>query len=126
MLKDIGQFIKFGDLTDYAQVSGLVTPNPNISSPSSGTPRHTSGSSTPLRVVLPMTSIGNGFTGDENPNDYELRMSDPEEDALVRESTASFSNFITSLFHRVITLMENLPEEGQPGTRAGGEDEGSD
>jgi proteasome activator subunit 4 len=77
-----------------------------------------------MRIVLPIINVANGFTGDETPNDSEPRLPDIEEDALVRESTAAFSNFITSLFHRVITLMENLPEEGQPGTRAGGEEEG--
>lgn len=69
-------------------------------------------------------NIANGFTGEGIANDSEPRLPDDEEDALVRESTAAFSNFITALFHRFITLMENLPEEGQPGTRAGGEDEG--
>jgi proteasome activator subunit 4 len=90
-----------------------------------GTPRRTSGTSTPtMKIILPTIGIAHGFTGDETPNDSEPRLPDSEEDALVKESTASFSNFVTSWFHRVIMLMENLPEEGQPGTRAGGEDEG--
>jgi proteasome activator subunit 4 len=70
-------------------------------------------------------NIANGFTGDDTPNDSEPRLPDVEEDALVTETTAGFSNFVISWFHRVITLMENLPEEGMPGTRAGGEEEGN-
>jgi hypothetical protein len=77
-----------------------------------------------MRIVLPVMNIANGFTGDETPNDSEPRLPDIEEDALVKETTAGFSNFVISWFHRVITLMENLPEEGMPGTRAGGEEEG--
>ena len=77
-----------------------------------------------MRIHLPSFNVPTGFTGDLTPNDSEPRLPDGEEDALIKESTSSFSNFISSWFHRVITLMENLPEEGQPGTRAGGEDEG--
>ena len=75
-----------------------------------------------MRLPLPTLNIGNGFG--EQEHDGEPRLSKEEEDALVRVSTCGFSNFVTSLFHRVITLMENLPEEGQAGTRAGGADEG--
>lgn len=75
-----------------------------------------------MRLQLPTLNIGNGFG--EQEHDGEPRLSNEEEDALVRVSTCGFANFVTSLFHRVITLMENLPEEGQAGTRAGGADEG--
>jgi len=75
-----------------------------------------------VRLQLPTLNIGNGFG--EQEHDGEPRLSNEEEDALVRVSTCGFANFVTSLFHRVITLMENLPEEGQAGTRAGGADEG--
>ncbi|CAG8533082.1 15387_t:CDS:10, partial [Acaulospora colombiana] len=126
LVKDIAQFIKFGDLTEFtsSHPNGFVSPA-FLSAPGTpGTPRRTSGTSTPtMKIILPTINIAHGFTGDETPNDSEPRLPDSEEDALVKESTASFSNFVTSWFHRVITLMENLPEEGQPGTRAGGEDE---
>ena len=75
-----------------------------------------------VRLQLPTLHIGNGFG--EQEHDGEPRLSNEEEDALVRMSTCGFANFVTSLFHRVIMLMENLPEEGQAGTRAGGSDEG--
>ncbi|PVF98837.1 hypothetical protein CPB86DRAFT_757643 [Serendipita vermifera] len=126
LVKDIAQFIKFGDLTEFtnSQPNGFISPA-FLSTPGTpGTPRRTSGTSTPtMKIILPTINIAHGFTGDETPNDSEPRLPDSEEDALVKESTASFSNFVTSWFRRVITLMENLPEEGQPGTRAGGEDE---
>lgn len=110
-----------------------ISPNSHFLSTSPGTPRPGtpnarpgtgSGPGTPMKIILPVMNIANGFTGEGIANDSEPRLPDDEEDALVRESTAAFSNFITALFHRFITLMENLPEEGQPGTRAGGEDEG--
>lgn len=147
LVKDIAQFIKFGDLTDFSSnlFSAFASPVPfnsgiNIqisSSPGTprrangtphfgsgpGTPRITSGTSTPMKIVLPVLNIASGFTGDETPNDSEPRLPDIEEDMLVKETTAGFSNFVISWFHRVITLMENLPEEGMPGTRAGGEEE---
>ncbi|CCA68831.1 hypothetical protein PIIN_02692 [Serendipita indica DSM 11827] len=125
LVKDIAQFIKFGDLTEFnfqlATSHGFSSPLQLSTTP--GTSSRNSGASTPMRIHLPSFSVPTGFTGDETPNDSEPRLPDNEEDALVKESTSSFSNFITSWFHRVITLMENLPEEGQPGTRAGGEDE---
>jgi len=88
--------------------------------PSSSFPSSHNGST--IRLQLPTLSIGNGFG--EQEHDGEPRLSNEEEDALVRVSTCGFASFVTSLFHRVITLMENLPEEGQAGTRAGGADEG--
>ncbi|KAG8866672.1 hypothetical protein FRC20_007837 [Serendipita sp. 405] len=133
LIKDVAQFIKFGDLTEFnfavSGANGFASPLQAAGTPSyhlnsaPGTPSRMSGTSTPTRIVLPVINIGYGFTGDETPNDSEPRLSDHEEDALVKESTSTFSNFVTSWFHRVIKLMESLPEEGQPGTRAGGEEE---
>ena len=46
-----------------------------------------------------------------------------EEDALVRESTASFADWVTSFIRRVILLLENLPEEDSDGTVRNGDTE---
>lgn len=113
-LTDVAQYVKFGDLTEFnvQHINGFSTPG--ITAPPSRS----------MRLQMPVLAISNdGFGAEEH--DGEPRLSDKEEDALVRESTAGFANFVTSLFHRVIMLMENLPEEGQAGTRAGGVDEGT-
>ncbi|KAJ7462735.1 armadillo-type protein [Mycena galericulata] len=46
-----------------------------------------------------------------------------EERALVRDSTASFADWVTSLFRRVLALYENLPEEGGRKNTTGGKQE---
>ncbi|KAL5534546.1 hypothetical protein ACEPAG_1009 [Sanghuangporus baumii] len=48
-----------------------------------------------------------------------------EEWALVRESTAGFADWVTSLFRRVFALYENLPEEGGRRNTTGGKTEES-
>ncbi|KZT23745.1 hypothetical protein NEOLEDRAFT_1135845 [Neolentinus lepideus HHB14362 ss-1] len=48
-----------------------------------------------------------------------------EERALVRESTAGFADWVTSLFRRVLALYENLPEEGGKKGMTGGKQEES-
>lgn len=112
----MAQYIKFGDLTDFSSV--------DVDRVSPLSPRKFNGTiSTPtFKLVLPTSPLANGFTDEDHEGDPPLPEAD--EDALVRESTAGFSNFVTSWFHRVIMLVENLPEEGQYGTRAGGADEG--
>lgn len=46
-----------------------------------------------------------------------------EERTLVRESTAGFADWVTSLFRRVLALYENLPEEGGKKKTTGGKTE---
>ncbi|KAI9462941.1 hypothetical protein F5148DRAFT_1212253 [Russula earlei] len=48
-----------------------------------------------------------------------------EERTLVRESTAGFADWVTSLFRRVLSLYENLPEEGGKKNTTGGKQEES-
>jgi proteasome activator subunit 4 len=55
--------------------------------------------------------------------DIERRLSSEEEDILLKDTTASFADWVTSFIRRVIQLLENLPEEGEDGT-AGGPSEG--
>jgi proteasome activator subunit 4 len=71
-------------------------------------------------LSLPSFSDGlNGQTFDEEP-----RLSDDDEDALLKDTTGSFAAWIDSFIRRVIQLLENLPEEGENGS-ASGETEGS-
>ncbi|EIW86450.1 hypothetical protein CONPUDRAFT_78796 [Coniophora puteana RWD-64-598 SS2] len=46
-----------------------------------------------------------------------------EERTLTRESTAAFADWVVSLFRRVISLYENLPEEGGKKNTTGGKQE---
>ncbi|KAJ7071512.1 hypothetical protein C8F01DRAFT_1110832 [Mycena amicta] len=50
-------------------------------------------------------------------------LSKDEERALVRDSTANFADWVTSLFRRVLALYENLPEEGGRRNTTGGKTE---
>ncbi|KAJ7630604.1 hypothetical protein FB45DRAFT_746590 [Roridomyces roridus] len=52
-------------------------------------------------------------------------LSKEEERALVRDSTAGFADWVTSLFRRVLALYENLPEEGGRRNTTGGKQEES-
>ncbi|KAF8274047.1 hypothetical protein EI94DRAFT_1714621 [Lactarius quietus] len=52
-------------------------------------------------------------------------LSRAEERILVRESTAGFADWVTSLFRRVLSLYENLPEEGGRRNTTGGKQEES-
>ena len=72
----------------------------------------------------PNVDIPNGFSitlddshTEAQPRDDSL-LSKDEEDALLRESTAGFPDWIASFIRRVILLFDNLPEE------AGGATEG--
>jgi len=47
-------------------------------------------------------------------------LSKEEERALARESTAGFTDWVTSLFRRIFALYENLPEEGGKRNTTGG------
>lgn len=55
---------------------------------------------------------------------FESSLSKDEEDALLKDTTGSFADWVTSFIRRVIQLLENLPEEGAHGA-AGGASEGS-
>lgn len=50
-------------------------------------------------------------------------LSKEEQRTLVRESTASFADWVTSLVRRVLALFENLPEEGGRKNTTGGKQE---
>ncbi|KAI0257360.1 hypothetical protein BJV78DRAFT_1277900 [Lactifluus subvellereus] len=94
-LMEISQYIKFGDLT-----SRSITMSADVDS------------SAPLNVDIP-----NGFSIFSDDSRIEAQLSDgpllskDEEDALLRESTAGFPDWIASFIRRVILLFDNLPEE---------------
>ncbi|KAH8835430.1 hypothetical protein DL96DRAFT_1675460 [Flagelloscypha sp. PMI_526] len=52
-------------------------------------------------------------------------LSRDEERSLARDNTASFADWVTSLFRRVLALYENLPEEGGKKNITGGKSEES-
>ncbi|KAF7310620.1 hypothetical protein HMN09_00604800 [Mycena chlorophos] len=58
--------------------------------------------------------------GTEGP---EVVLSKEEERELVRDSTAGFADWVTSLFRRVLAVYENLPEEGGRRNTTGGKSE---
>lgn len=69
-----------------------------------------------VRNGFSIISLGDGHIEDELSDGPLLSMD--EEDALLRESTAGFPDWIASFIRRVILLFDNLPEE------AGGATEG--
>ncbi|KAG6910596.1 hypothetical protein DXG01_009547 [Tephrocybe rancida] len=105
-LVEIAQFIKFGDLT----TEGDSGPTPIDTEPT--LPAINAGS-IPLFVLDEL---------DSQYTDIESRLSDEEEDALLKcleDSTGSFPDWVASFVRRVIQLLENLPDEGPDGSAGG-------
>ena len=63
------------------------------------------------------------YEGTDSMDDIPL-LNDDDEDALLKDSTASFADWVTGFIRRVIILLENLPEEGINGLSTGGTSEG--
>lgn len=105
-LVEISQYIKIGDLTMF----DYTPPPPDMESavPSQGRPN------------LPSLAFDDV---NDSINDLAPRLSDEEEDELLRDTSASFADWVASFIRRVIQLLENLPEEGANGA-AGGATEG--
>lgn len=95
-LIEVSQYIKFGDLT-----SRSITMSADIDS------------CTPANVDIPngfsLASLGEVRIDVEFSDG--LSLSNDEEDALLRESTADFPDWIANFIRRVILLFDNLPEE---------------
>ncbi|CAA7258771.1 unnamed protein product [Cyclocybe aegerita] len=88
-----------------------------------------------------LSQSGMSFSGDEPDDSMDVddvdhlpegtdvgdvpRLSRAEERSLVRDSTASFADWVVSLFRRVFSLYENLPEEGGRKNTTGGKQEES-
>ncbi|KAF8226105.1 hypothetical protein L208DRAFT_1425249 [Tricholoma matsutake] len=91
-LVDVSQSIKFGDLTaneEYPVV--LLDSEPTLALG---------------------TSISPSLSTHEVYTDVESRLGDEKEDALLRDSTSSFPDWVANFICRVIQLLENLPDEG--------------
>lgn len=102
---EIAQYIKFGDLT---VVEAAAISEDNVQA--SWSPNLTT------KLALPTVQVdGISDSDDERP-----RLSDDEEDALVRDSTSGFAIWVTSFIRRVILLLENLPEEDPSANPGGG------
>ncbi|KAI0322307.1 hypothetical protein OF83DRAFT_1161297 [Amylostereum chailletii] len=75
--------------------------------------------------------LGDAPPDDEMDLDIEIHLPDggvpilskEEERLLVRESTVSFADWVTSYFRRILALYENLPEEGGRSNTTGGKQE---
>ncbi|KAJ4476693.1 hypothetical protein J3R30DRAFT_3704168 [Lentinula aciculospora] len=104
-LVEISQYIQFSDLSELSGTRPTPTennPHPTEFSKSLG--------------KLPSFEL-NGF-GDL-VSDMESRLSPDEEDTLLKDTTASFADWLANFIRRVIQLMENLPEEGPNGYSGG-------
>ncbi|KAF8624763.1 hypothetical protein AX15_005657 [Amanita polypyramis BW_CC] len=105
-LVEISQYIQIGDLT--VTDDGIRNQSP-LTDSELAIPADTRGS-------YPYISLEGEEGLESNP---DLHLSREEEDELVKDSTASFPDWVASFIRRVIQLFENLPEEGPHGTAGG-------
>jgi hypothetical protein len=71
-------------------------------------------------------SMPHSFGDLDLDDDFEdERLSNSEEDQMVRETTGEFAGWVEAFVRRVIQLIENLPEEGANGGVGGGVSEGT-
>ncbi|EFI28576.1 membrane protein [Coprinopsis cinerea okayama7 len=102
-ISEIAQYIQIGDLTAFDdQGSSSSSDDDSYDGPPSARPG------------LPTLSLD-----DVNSGLGEVILDKSEEDALLKETTRSFPDWVTSFIRRVILLLENLPEEGPSGTAGG-------
>ncbi|KAH9921997.1 uncharacterized protein BXZ73DRAFT_91690 [Epithele typhae] len=92
-ISEIAQYIKFGQLT--------LSPDTIISNGVDHSPDTLNGLSIEVEP----------FPDDE--------LSNAEEDAILRDTSATFADWVAAFLQRVIVLFENLPEEGPNGTAGG-------
>ncbi|KAG6832246.1 hypothetical protein H0H92_004211 [Tricholoma furcatifolium] len=103
-LVEISQFIKFGDLTmDEGPRPLLLDAEPTL--PANN-----------VNPALPSFSLDDA---DARYFDMKPRLTEEVEDALLKDSTGNFPDWVASFIRRVIQLLENLPDES-PGGSAGG------
>jgi proteasome activator subunit 4 len=102
-LVEVAQYIKFGELT--AGKIGVYDTDTGMSVPESPS----------MSIKLPHnleTEEGEQFSKEE-------------EDAIVITMSEQFADWVAAFLRRVITLFENLPEEGGTTGTAGGQTEGT-
>ncbi|KAF9472467.1 hypothetical protein BDN70DRAFT_886944 [Pholiota conissans] len=104
-LVEISQYIKIGDLTNY-----------NDPPPTSSLDFEPA-----LPPSRPAASLPSFSLEDLDSTTTETLpiLTDEEEDALLKESTGEFPDWVTNFIRRVIQLLENLPEEGPNGSAGG-------
>ena len=107
-LNSISQCIKFGDLTA-------------VDLPLASQEARMVFADSPFEVTNKNVVFINVPDTIEYHEDGQLTKS--EEDALVRESTAGFADWIADFIRRVILLLENLPEEDSEGAVRNGDAE---
>ncbi|TFK57485.1 hypothetical protein OE88DRAFT_1651225 [Heliocybe sulcata] len=116
-LVEISQYIMIGDLTDInthdatADGLGLNGHEPGTS-PTQFLRRK-------LTESLPMLDFNKSNHEGIEPG-MDRRLTKAEEDALLRDATGAFADWVASFMRRVIQLFENLPDERGDGTGAGG------
>lgn len=106
-----------GELTNIqrdASTDKLLRSNNGRSTP--GTPRG-------KKFVPAFKLDGLGFFEGTDSVDDVARLNDEDEDTMLRDSTASFADWVAGFIRRVIILLENLPEEGATGVPTGGASE---
>lgn len=116
---EISQYIMIGELTNAPR-----------DYPSETLRRSSSGFSTPgtpqgkgIKSIPSFRLDGIGYFEGTDSLDDISHLNDEEEDAMVKDSTASFADWVTGFIRRVIILLENLPEEGATGVPTGGASE---
>ncbi|KAG6902315.1 hypothetical protein C0995_001694 [Termitomyces sp. Mi166 len=102
-LVEVAQFIKFGDLTiNDESPPALLDAEPTL----------------PVENSVPLPSFSLDDL-DGQYTDIEQRLTNEEEDALLKDSTGNLSDWVASFIRRVIQLFENLPDEGPDGSAGG-------
>ena len=74
-------------------------------------------------ITVPESPVMNIKLPHNIENDEEEHFSKEEEDALVIAMSEQFADWVAAFLRRVITLFENLPEEGGITGAAGGQTE---
>ncbi|KAF8887958.1 hypothetical protein CPB84DRAFT_1816581 [Gymnopilus junonius] len=103
-LVEISQYIMIGDLTAFDKLKLSQLDTEGILP-------------TPQPVSLPSFSLDEVNGGSLEA--MEPKLSTQDEDALLKDATGSFSDWVTNFVRRVIQLLENLPEEGPRGSAGG-------
>lgn len=103
-MSEVAQYIKFGELT---------APEAPIGNGIDSAP--------PRSADAPVLEIEPFPEGVESGTGVELTRD--EEDAILRDTSGTFADWVAAFLRRVILLFENLPEEG-PNGAAGGATEG--
>lgn len=99
-ISTIVQFVSLSDLTDY-EPSEDANPAPWI---------------TPNSIPLPIEP-------QDPDSDQPPALSIPEENQALRYSTGGLSAWLTEYIARVLTLFENLPDQGGKSLKTGGKQE---